>query len=60
MGHAFAEQRFGSYEDVKNGSMNGSQQKRKIFSCVVFTNFPEDGKMYNKQCIKQFLSLFRI
>ena len=24
MGHALGEQRFGSYEDMKNGSMNGS------------------------------------
>ena len=28
----------------KNGSMNGSQQKRKIFTYVVFTNCPKDGK----------------
>jgi len=44
MSHVLAEQRFGSYEDVKNGSMNGSRQKGKIFTGVVFTNCPKDGK----------------
>jgi len=45
MSHALAEQRFGSYEDVKKCSMNGSQQKGKIFiSGVEFTNCPKDGK----------------
>ena len=43
MGHALADQRFGSYEDVKNGSTNGSQQKGKIFTSVVFTKCPKDG-----------------
>ena len=44
MGHTIAEQRFGSYEDVKNGSMNRLQQKGKIFTDVVFTNYSNDGK----------------
>ena len=33
----------------KNGSINGSQQKRKIFTSMVFINCPKDGKMYKKQ-----------
>ena len=44
MGHANSEQRYGSYEDVKNGSMNGSQRKRKICTDVVFTNCQRNGK----------------
>jgi len=44
MGHALAEQRFGSYEDVKNGSMNGSRQKGKILTGVISTNCPKDEK----------------
>ena len=32
----------------KNGSTNGSQQKGKIFTGVVFTNCLKDGKTYNK------------
>ncbi|KAG5317803.1 MOS1T transposase, partial [Pseudoatta argentina] len=44
MGYALAEQCFGSYEDVKNGSMNGSRQKKKILTGVVSTNYPKDGK----------------
>ena len=44
MGHALAGQRFGSYEDVKKSSMSGSQQKRKTFTGMVVTNFPEDMK----------------
>ena len=31
MGHAHAEQCFGWYEDVKNDSMNGSQQKGRFY-----------------------------
>ena len=42
--HALAEQFFGSYGDVKNGLMNGSQQKMKIFTGVIFTNCSKDGK----------------
>ena len=46
MGHAITEQRFGSYEDVKreNGPLNGSQQKGKIFTGVVFINYQKDGR----------------
>ena len=44
MGHALAEQGFGLYEDVKNGSMKGSQQKETIFSGMIFKNCPKDGK----------------
>ena len=43
MNHAFAEQRFGT-KMWKNGSMNGSRQKGKIFTGVVSTNCPKDGK----------------
>ena len=44
VGYALAEQRFGSYEDVKKGSMNGYQQNVKIFIGVVFISCPKDGK----------------
>ena len=45
MRHTLAEQRFGPHEDVKkNGSMNGSQQKGKIFTGVIITNYPKDGE----------------
>jgi len=44
MGHALAEQRFGSYEDVKKWLDESSQQKGKIFTGVVSTNCPKDGK----------------
>ena len=59
IGHALAEKRFGSYEDVKKWLMNISQQRRKIFTDVVFTNCPKTGKMNNKRWnilwIKHFL-----
>ena len=42
--HAVDELRFGSYEDVKKWSTNGSQQRGKIFTGVVFTNRPKDGE----------------
>lgn len=49
MGHALAEQCFGSYDDSyffhKNDSMSGSHQKGKNFTDVMFTNCrPKDGK----------------
>jgi len=40
---ALAEQRFGSYEDVKKW-FDEWQQKGKIFTGVVSTNCPKDGK----------------
>ena len=43
MDHALAEQRFGT-KMWKNGSMNGSRQKGKIFTGVISTNCPKDGK----------------
>jgi len=42
MGHALAEQRFGSYEDVKKWL--DEWQRGKIFTGVVSTNCPKDGK----------------
>ena len=48
----------------KNGSVNGSQQKGKVFTGVIFTNCQKIEKMYNKRRSilwrKQFLSFFRI
>ena len=44
MSHALSKQRFGSYEDVKNGSMNSSQKNGKIVTGVVFTNYPKYEK----------------
>ena len=45
MGHAFTEQRFSLYEDMKNGSMNGSRRRGKIFTGVEFMNSPKDGEI---------------
>ena len=42
MGHALAEQRFGSYEDVKKWLDEWFAAKGKIFTGVVFTNCPKD------------------
>ena len=39
---AVAEQRFGLYEDVKKWF--DERQMGKIFTGVVFTNWPKDGK----------------
>jgi len=45
MGHALAEQRFGSYEDVNKWLDEwNSRQKGKIFTGVISTNCPKDGK----------------
>ena len=44
MGHILAEQRSSSYEDIKNGLMNGLWQKGKIFTNMVFIYCPKDGK----------------
>ena len=45
MGHTLAKQQFSSYEDIKkNGSMTGLQQKGKIFTGLVFINYPRVGK----------------
>lgn len=44
MDHALAEQSFGTYEDLKNSLVNGSQQNTKIFSGVIFTNCPKKKK----------------
>ena len=46
-----------SYEDIKNGSMNGSQQKEKI-SGVAFINCMNDGKTI--QAMEHFLFFYRI
>ena len=59
--HELAEQRLGSYEDVKKWFDNGSQQKGKIFTGVVLPERCEkcltsDGAYLNKA----FLSFFRI
>ena len=44
MDHVLAEQRFGSYEDVKKWLDESFVVKGKIFTDVVFTNCPKDGK----------------
>ena len=44
MGNVLAEQSFTSYAEIENGSMNGSRQNGKIFTGVVFINFPKDGE----------------
>ena len=44
MGHALAEQRFGSYEDVKKWLDEWFAAKGEGFTGAVFTNCPKDGK----------------
>ena len=44
MSHALAEQRFGSYEDVKKWLDESFTVKRENFTVVVFTNCPKCGE----------------
>jgi len=44
MGHALAQQCFGSYEDVKKWLDEWFAAKREDLYGVVFTNCPKDGK----------------
>ena len=64
MCHALAEKRFDSYEDVKKLLDDWFAAKWKTFTDVVFTNFPKDGKMYNKRSsilwINHFSSFSRV
>ena len=53
--HALAEQRFGSYEDVKRRLDEWFEAKETIFTDMVFTNYPKDGKMYNKHTLNEAL-----
>ena len=64
MGHAHAEQRFGSYEDVKKWFDEWFAAKREDFPRVRFTNCQKLGKCITKRwrilLIQHFLSLHRI
>ena len=64
MSHAIAEQRCGSYENVKKWFEKWFTANEEDFTDVVFTNCPKEGKMYNKRwnrdLIKHFLSFLLI